>query len=230
MPHRSKGSITDPQPIPYRLVRAKRRTIGLTVDDDGLTISAPRWVSHDEIDAAVTERQRWITRALQRWELHRLRRERLRIRWHDGESINLLGCPRIVELVAPATGAADGAIVDTGFALQINLAGGSDSEVVRSRLEPWFVERASQVIGQQVETLYQRSGLKPARWQLSNARTRWGSCSPKGVIRLNWRLIHFELAHLREMNHGPRFWRLVGAICPQWRTARAKLNEYPSDL
>ena len=70
---------------------------------------------------------------------------------------------------------------------------------------------------------------------LSSARTRWGSCSRRTGIRLNWRLIHFplpivdyvvihELAHLREMNHGPRFWAIVATLCPDYREQRAELR------
>lgn len=226
--------------VSYRLVRQRRRTIGLTVDDDGLTISAPKWVSLREIEAAVSERQRWIERALTRWEQHRQRRERLRIRWQHGERIKLLGQPRMIELTGP-TAHGSATVIDTGKALQIELAASADSDTVRARLEPYFVERAHQVIGERVDLMHRLSGLSPTRWQLSNARTRWGSCSPTGAIRLNWRLVHFDLtiidyivahefAHLKEMNHGPRFWRLVESICPHWRAARATLNEYPSDL
>ena len=70
---------------------------------------------------------------------------------------------------------------------------------------------------------------------LSAARTRWGSCSLRSGIRLNWRLIHFpadtvdyvvahELAHLREMNHSPRFWAVVGEIYPDYQAARDELK------
>jgi hypothetical protein len=70
---------------------------------------------------------------------------------------------------------------------------------------------------------------------LSAARTRWGSCSLRSGIRLNWRLIHFppplidyvvvhELAHLREMNHGARFWSIVAELYPDYRNARAELK------
>ena len=70
---------------------------------------------------------------------------------------------------------------------------------------------------------------------LSAARTRWGSCSSKTGIRLNWRLLHFsphvvdyvvahELAHLREMNHSPRFWAVVAQLCPNFKTTRDELK------
>ena len=75
---------------------------------------------------------------------------------------------------------------------------------------------------------------------LSAARTRWGSCSTKSGIRLNWRLIHFpqdivdyvvahEVAHLREMNHSARFWALVGQLYPDYATARQTLRKLAAD-
>ena len=71
--------------------------------------------------------------------------------------------------------------------------------------------------------------------------TRWGSCTPDGAVRLNWRLVHFpleiidyviahELAHLRELNHGPRFWSTVGELFPDFDRARAWLRNFPDDM
>jgi predicted metal-dependent hydrolase len=69
------------------------------------------------------------------------------------------------------------------------------------------------------------------RLSLSSAKTRWGSANAGGAIRLHWRLVQYplatidyvvahELAHLREMNHGPRFWAVVGSVVPDYRAAR----------
>jgi predicted metal-dependent hydrolase len=80
----------------------------------------------------------------------------------------------------------------------------------------------------------------PVRWSLTSARTRWGSCSPGGHVRLNWRLIHcpipvidyviaHELAHLEELNHGPRFWARVEVLYPDWRRERKILRGYRLD-
>jgi predicted metal-dependent hydrolase len=78
-------------------------------------------------------------------------------------------------------------------------------------------------------------GVRMTALKLSSAQTRWGSASADGVIRLNWRLIHFglsvvdyvvvhELAHLREMNHSPAFWDVVRSVLPDVDQRRAQLR------
>ena len=78
-------------------------------------------------------------------------------------------------------------------------------------------------------------GVTFTRIRLSSAKTRWGSCSPRGNLSFNWRLIRapvqildyvvvHELAHLTEANHSPRFWKKVEEFCPNYKTARAWLR------
>jgi hypothetical protein len=71
--------------IEYSLVRARRRTIGIEVGLDGLTVRAPRWVSIREIEAALHERSRWIARSLEAWRGRR--RESLPREWRSGATI-----------------------------------------------------------------------------------------------------------------------------------------------
>ena len=80
------------QPVDYRLIRARRRTIGMEVDLSGLTVRAPRWVTMAEIEEALQERAQWIVRALAEW------REALKLRpdsyttWRSkGDTLNRLG-------------------------------------------------------------------------------------------------------------------------------------------
>ncbi len=76
---------------------------------------------------------------------------------------------------------------------------------------------------------------------LSSAGTRWGSCTIGGSIRLNWRLVHYalplldyvvvhELAHLREMNHSPRFWAVVGSVYADYDGARLELRRRSHEM
>jgi len=86
-----------------------------------------------------------------------------------------------------------------------------------------------------------RHGLTVNRITVRAQRSRWGSCSRRGTISLNWRLIQtpafvsdyiclHELMHLRQMNHSARFWREVEAVCPEYRMAESWLKEHPGLL
>jgi len=83
--------------------------------------------------------------------------------------------------------------------------------------------------------------LNVQRVTVRNQRSRWGSCSHRGTISLNWRLIQappfvrdyiclHELMHLREMNHSHRFWRQVEAVCPSYSLAERWLKAHSSLL
>ena len=80
-------------------------------------------------------------------------------------------------------------------------------------------------------------GLKVARVSVRNQRWRWGSCSRKGHICLNWRLVQMpesvrdyvmihELMHLKRMDHSPKFWKLVAGAYPDFKSARASLRAW----
>ena len=84
-------------------------------------------------------------------------------------------------------------------------------------------------------------GISVRRVSVRNQRSRWGSCSRRGTISLNWRLIQtpvfvrdyvilHELAHLRQMNHSARFWREVARLCPDFQIAEAWLKRHSKDF
>jgi predicted metal-dependent hydrolase len=85
--------------------------------------------------------------------------------------------------------------------------------------------------------LGKKFGLSVARISIRNQRWRWGSCSKKGHICLNWRLVVMpdwvrdyvlvhELMHLKRLDHSPKFWKLVAAACPKYQEARVWLRAY----
>ncbi len=84
-------------------------------------------------------------------------------------------------------------------------------------------------------------GVEPARVQIRDQRSRWGSCSTRGTLSFNWRLVLapfdvldyvvvHELCHLREPNHSSRFWKLVEQRRPDWRAQRNWLHEHGPEL
>lgn len=211
--------------LPYALRRGRRRGIGLTVDGSGLRVGAPPRASIRDIEAAIQEHAGWVLKKLDEW-LHRPRRPTLAIR--DGACVPVLGdnLPLVVR-----AGAARGRLVESGIHLQTK-----DPAKAAELLERTLRAHAREVFGGRLAHYAQTMGLAVPPLSIGAARTRWGSCNRATGIRLNWRLIHLpldlvdyvvvhELAHLKQMNHSPRFWREVEAVLPDYRERRQVLRE-----
>jgi predicted metal-dependent hydrolase len=102
--------------------------------------------------------------------------------------------------------------------------------------QPELRRRAVQELPPALLALAAAHGITVTRISIRNQRSRWGACSARGSITLNWRLILVpppvreyvmihELMHRRELNHSPRFWRHVAAACPDYQLARKWLLE-----
>lgn len=220
--------------IAYRLRRARRRTIGFQIDDGGLTVSAPRWVRLAEIEAAIVEKERWIRTKLAAWRAWRARHSLPEVRFAEGGSLPYLGAPLVLRLRADVAGTR---LVESATVreLQLALPPQATELQVRDAVQAWLQSEARRVLGERLALLAAGAEVKPRAWSLSSARSQWGSCTHDGRIRLNWRLVHFappvidyvvahELAHLKEMNHGPRFWSAVAQLLPGFEAARDELK------
>jgi len=216
----------------FRLRRARRRTIGFQIDDRGLTVSAPKWVSLREIEEAILEKERWIRSKLAQWQEWRARHGAHRLRWADGAVLPYLG----EELTLRLGAAHESAAVLIGRELHLALAPASSETEVRAVAQEWFRQQASGLLDERIDRLATRGNVRPFSWRLSSARTQWGSCNEDGRIRLNWRLVFFplpvidyvvahELAHLTALNHGPAFWREVERLLPDFRAARDQIKD-----
>lgn len=224
--------------LDYRLKRSARRTIGFVIDGSGLTVTAPRWVRLAEIEAAIADKQRWIFAKLGEWRTRAEARALPRIEWQDGAQIPYLG-KQVRIVLASAHGALhyDAERAELALALPAH----ASAQQIKDRVQGWLQGEAKRVFGERLSAYAERLGVRYSSYALSNAATRWGSCSSTGKIRLNWRLIHFplgivdyvvahELAHLREMNHSPAFWRTVESIFPEFREARHTLKHHHPEL
>lgn len=234
--------------VPYELRRARRRSIGFTISDAGLRVSAPKWVPVGEIERALQQKAGWILRKLQE---QRDRSERLaaaRIQWGDGCTVPYLGQDLLIVLDPSAAALPHKARLDTGLAdpqstlasvtrqtLYLGLPQTAAPEQVRDAVLSWLQAQARALFTQRCAQFGAQMGVRISRLRLSSAQTRWGSASIDGSVRLNWRLIHFEpatidyvvvheLAHLHEMNHSPRFWAVVASVLPQYELAREQLR------
>ena len=218
--------------VSFRFERARRKSIGFTVGPEGLVVRAPGWVPLREVDAAVQEKAMWILAKLQQM------RERARQPltpeqpWVHGADLPYLG--GTVRLCVVARGALPD--VPAGVQpLPLNLPPEASPTQVREAAEAWFKKKARALFEERLRHFGPQLGVQHQRLSLSSARTRWGSARSDGHIRLNWRLIHLplaqidyvvvhELAHLRVMDHSPRFWDTVGEVLPDWQQRRRQLR------
>jgi predicted metal-dependent hydrolase len=111
------------------------------------------------------------------------------------------------------------------------------AEHLPRRLADWLKAEARRRIQGLVDGYAAEVGKRPTRITLRDTTTRWGSCSPTGRLAFCWRLIlapaevmdyvvAHEVAHLVELNHGPRFWRLVGRLVPGYDRPRSWLSDH----
>lgn len=224
--------------LDYRLIRSKRKTIGFLIDDDGLRVSAPRWVLLAEIEAAIASKQQWIFRKMNEQRERSVRRLQPPMEWRDGATIPYLGL-EITVRAAEASG--NGVRYDeVARELHISLPSSASEQQLKDRVQGWLQGEAKRVFAERLAIYAEKLGVSFKSFALSSAATQWGSCTADGRIRLNWRLMHFalpnidyvvahELSHLREMNHGPQFWATVQSVFPEFEDARKALRDHEPD-
>jgi len=239
---RSDRVVLGERAVAFKLFRVpRRRNVHVLVNDEGLLeVRAPWRFSLDEARAAIQEHRGWVLGALDETRTRiRMRpqlvsgselplfdeRLRLRVRVQAQlslfESLGARTCPL-------------GSVERLGRELRVEVRA-MEQSAVRRLLEGWYREQAAALLGARMEPLAQALDVSYARLTVRAQRTRWGSCSSRGTISLNWRLVLLplalveyvlahELAHLREMNHSPAFWRLVESVIPDYRKRRRELE------
>ena len=221
--------------ITYRLIRARRRSIGMGVDLDGLTVRAPRWVAVRDIEQALTERGAWIVRSLDEWQ--KRRRDVMPREWKSGAPILYRGRELSLE-VFPARRSR---IAPDLFNLTVLHPRAQDESEVAQLVGSWLRDEAWTLVAPRAAVYAQKLDREAPVLRLSNARSEWGSCNARGEIRLNWRLVQLppalaeyvvahEVAHLIELNHSPRFWALVEELMPGHVALRRELEDWTALL
>ncbi len=213
--------------VEFRFRRRRRRTMGLSINEHGLAVAAPLRTPWREVEGFVQSRARWIVAKLEQWASA----ERPPALYgHSGERLPLHGAEMVLEVRAGRRG-----VTLVGERLVITLRDPSGGAKVRELLLRWLKGRARQVLEPRAGHYAARLGLRAPPVAISNARTQWGVCTADGRIRLSWRLAHLaseladyvvahEVAHLVELNHSKRFWRLVETLYPDWRAARHRIR------
>jgi predicted metal-dependent hydrolase len=246
-PPKRSGEAEGDCTVAYLFKRARRKTIGFSVDADGLVVSAPRWVPLHEVQQALQEKAGWIVKKLEQSRQRAQQLQAAQVEWKEGAAIAFLGEPVIIVLdPRQATSGLQGFAQLRSDAqtlpgvpahtLHIGLPQDASRERIRDAVQAWLMRQAKTLFEQRLNHFAPQLGVRWTKLSLSNASSRWGSAGSDGAIRLNWRLIHFrtsvidyvvvhELSHLRVMDHSPRFWSTVQAVLPDYAQRRGLLRD-----
>jgi predicted metal-dependent hydrolase len=153
-----------------------------------------------------------------------------------GAPILYRGVEHVIRMGEPAPGLRRGPIWIDRDAARPTIRVSGRAEHASRRVLDWLKKEARQRIDERAAEYAQILGVRPKRITIRDTSSRWGSCSSARSLSFSWRLIlappavldyvvGHEVAHLREMNHGPRFWRLVENIIPQMDKPQCWLTE-----
>lgn len=227
--HSATSLLIGPQQVPLvfaRHPRARRYVLRLR-RDGAARVTIPRGGSIAEGRAFAERNLTWLAPQLERARTPRPEPDR----WRIGSNILFRGERVALE---PGFPESPGTIRLGSETFPIDASSGDD---LRPALEAHWRRMAERELPPRVFELAALHQLTVRRVTVRNQKSRWGSCSIRGTISLNWRLIQtpgfvrdylilHELMHLRQMNHSERFWREVARVCPEYRAAERWLRQH----
>lgn len=211
----------------------------------GLEVVVPQGCSRSRIPPILERKQRWIRSALERVEAHRIRFPPMR-GWQVPERIAFPAIQRawqvemhpeeIPRVTVREHG--EGLLQVCGDVGQATAGQAIADQAIACRvaLHRWWLRQGHKHLVPLLQEISRETGWSFTRVTVRRQRTRWGSCSRRKSVSLNAKLLFLdpalvryvmihELCHTKEMNHAPRFWRLVQTKCPDFRAFNKTLRQ-----
>ena len=209
-------------PVTITRHRLARRYVVRVAEDGGLRLTVPRGASVAGGFAFAERQTEWIAREMERQRLRRVPWVTGTRAWFRGEQMALR-------------------VADSSATIGSEVIKVEEDRTVRTAVESRMRALAATELPQRCRELADQTGVKVSKVSVRNQRSRWGACSSRRVITLNWRLIQMpasvrdyvifhELMHIRQPNHSRRFWREVEGVCSWWKDAERWLRLYGREL
>jgi len=210
-----------------KIIRTRRKTISMHVTDNGtLIVRAPFGVNEKTINNVIAEHKNWIEK--KKKEILSRYPKLIKKNFTNGEDFPYLGKYYKLSIV---DGQKDPLIFSNGFFLSKKY-----SKSAKDIFVAWYKEKAHKVISERVEWHAKNNQFTYNKIRITNAKKRWGSCSPLGNLNFSWRLIMaplpiidyvvvHELVHLEEKNHAKTFWSKVKILMPDYEKHKKWLKK-----
>jgi predicted metal-dependent hydrolase len=212
----------------YELIYSKRKTLSLKIKEDGnLEVRVPIGTSKQYIDDFLQSKEKWISKhskeILKRYNL----KQKFKLNFND--YVTLRG--KATQVVAIEGDIAKYDEEQATFFIPIIY----NSKEIRKIIIELYKLIAKAYIKHRVAFFANKMKVNPTGIRITSAKTRWGSCSGKNTVNFSWKLIMadddtidyvvvHELAHIKQHNHSPEFWKIVESIIPDYKEKKKKFN------
>lgn len=219
--------------LDYEVIRANRKTIGITVERDrSVVVRVPLQTSEREISEAIERKKFWIWQKLR--DPHKYPNPVPHKEYVAGETFLYLGQRCALTLTRGKVGA----VRLVGKQFEMANADRRNGDLL---FRSWYLAQAKEKLKPRIAIFAAEMGVNYSRIWIRDLKYRWGSCTPRGTLSFNWRIIQapmivvdylivHELAHILETNHSQEFWNIVAVHVPSWMKARSWLKQYGGQL
>ena len=222
-------------PFKVELVRANRKkSASITVQDDIVVVSVPKELSEYRIKKLIKDKTPWIRLKLKECKPNFSIPSK---EYVSGETISYLGRNYKLKIIEGN----QASIKLKGQYLLTTITDKSSHNDVYSLIQSWYISHATEKLMEKTNRLAKAIGVKPISIKVKNYKSRWGSCSSKGDVSYNWKIMQapssvidyvviHELCHLIEHNHSSKFWNMVEKYCPEWKKSKEWLKRNSMQL
>lgn len=221
--------------IAYRLHRSERKHLKIVVSPDlSVDVYAPSKIAAARIAVALHKKAAWIARAIDKLEAFHPLPEPMR--YISGETLLYLG--RQYRLKLENGSRRPPKLL--GKFLWVWANGKNDTQTIKRKVDGWYRQRAKEILNRYLEICHgiaTRHGVPFPHLAIRSMQRRWGSCSARGRITLNIKLVQaplhcieyvimHELCHLKQRNHSKAFYSLLTRCMPDWRQRKELLAQF----
>ena len=222
--------------FPFETIRTDRvKSASIDVEDNLVKVTVPKNLSEERIEELVKGRILWIKQKLALQATANISKPK---EYVDGEAFAYLG--RNYRLKC-AIGTEESVKLRSGYLNVTTKNGKRNSEHIKAAIEQWYRTKALSRLVDKTKRYSAILKVEPTSINLKDYKAMWGSCSPKGVVSYNWRIIlapHkivdyivvHELCHLIEPNHSSKYWKQVRSVIPDYENSKEWLKNNGSSL
>ena len=216
--------------IEYNIVRTNRKTLGINIDlEEGVVVRSPEKLNNKKIEDIVKNKSDWILKKLDK--LGEIKDKPAPKEFMSGEKLPYIGRRYRLKVIEDENiKKAKVKLYQGKFIVKVdpNLKGDKRREKIRDAFISWYREHADKKIKKRVKKYKDQIGVEPNKIKVKKQKKRWGSCSNKGNLNFNWKLIMapmsiidylvvHEMTHLIYPDHSREFWEMVETIIPDYK-------------